>query len=678
MYDNNRISILNSIYNDMFGRNIDEIDISTYYEWTDTEENIQKLKECIIINTVNLKNITNVCYIDFKRVGILNKLYNEVFDTNISESIVNAYYSWTDSEEGINRVKKDFYKNSVSHKQIKNNFTKKDNTSKNTKEDNIIIPLNIFQTWNTLNLPPKMKENVELLKTQNPEFNYHLFDDDMCRDFISNNFDADVLDAFDTLSPGAYKADLWRYCVLYINGGIYLDIKYKCVDDFKLIELTTEEHFVKDIIPNNVYNALIVALPKNIKLLQCINQIVKNVKNKFYGDGILSVTGPKLLSKYFNSEEYNNLKTYFTNKDWCPNLSDTYNEGIFFNDNRLILGVYVEYRLEQKIFQKNKHYIELYNEKNIYKIEDNYKDISNDIYMFIPRDAGFFSVFNFLLGSLHNGYKVYPYFNLNKMIERHGIVQHFAYLDDKDNCWFDFFEKIKFDPKDDNHENIGKLQNCKISVGEDEAPIEFKEPHAVTNLLLTDKSEFTKWRYSVNDTFKKYISFNPFILNKVNEITKLFDEVTIAVHYRHPSHCCEAGYKYFNDYFDKINDILSIHPNATIFLATDNELGVAAFTKEYGSKVIYNTESTRTSFNNILEWAFSLIGNKQNHEGFINGVGFQVHHTSRKNNSSNINLAYEVIIDTICISKCNYFIHGTSNISLAASYMNPELEMVYI
>ena len=33
-----------------------------------------------------------------------------------------------------------------------------------------LIPLKIFQTWSTLNLPPKMRQNVELLKKQNPEF----------------------------------------------------------------------------------------------------------------------------------------------------------------------------------------------------------------------------------------------------------------------------------------------------------------------------------------------------------------------------------------------------------------------------------------------------------------------------------------------------------------------------
>ena len=54
-------------------------------------------------------------------------------------------------------------------------------------------------------------------------------------DFIKNNYPVDVLEAFNKLIPGAYKADLWRYCVLYKLGGIYLDIKYSCVNNFKLI-----------------------------------------------------------------------------------------------------------------------------------------------------------------------------------------------------------------------------------------------------------------------------------------------------------------------------------------------------------------------------------------------------------------------------------------------------------
>ena len=77
-----------------------------------------------------------------------------------------------------------------------------------TKIANRIIPLNIFQTWHTLNLPQDMNTNMLLLKQQNPEFTHYLYNDDMCRDFISNNFNSDVLYAYDTLKPGAYKSDI--------------------------------------------------------------------------------------------------------------------------------------------------------------------------------------------------------------------------------------------------------------------------------------------------------------------------------------------------------------------------------------------------------------------------------------------------------------------------------------
>ena len=121
---------------------------------------------------------------------------------------------------------------------------------------NSVIPLDIYQTWFTKDLPPKMRERVELLKIQNPRFNHHLFDDNDCREFIKTHFQPDVLEAYDTLIPGAYKADLWRLCVLFINGGIYVDIKFCCVNGFKLIELTETEHLAKDRPPNSIYNSL--------------------------------------------------------------------------------------------------------------------------------------------------------------------------------------------------------------------------------------------------------------------------------------------------------------------------------------------------------------------------------------------------------------------------------------
>ena len=84
-----------------------------------------------------------------------------------------------------------------------------------------IIPLNLFQTWYTLDLPKNMKENVDLLKKQNPEFKHYLYDDAMCREFISQNFDDDVLYSFDKLKVELDKCILvCRNCHGELHGGL--------------------------------------------------------------------------------------------------------------------------------------------------------------------------------------------------------------------------------------------------------------------------------------------------------------------------------------------------------------------------------------------------------------------------------------------------------------------------
>jgi len=224
-----------------------------------------------------------------------------------------------------------------------------------------IIPLKLYTCWHTKNLPPFMQHNYQLLQENNHEFNHYLYDENECRNFIQNNFDEDVLNAYDSLIPCSYKSDLWRYCILYINGGIYLDIKYQCVNNFKFIALTEHEHFVRDRPKNCMYTAFIISLPKNEILLKCINQIVINVQNKFYGENPLYPTGPGLLGSYFTDEEYEKSEINFN----LLQFNNLKKECIFYN-HLIILENYNEYREEQSQFQKNKHYDQLWKDNNIY------------------------------------------------------------------------------------------------------------------------------------------------------------------------------------------------------------------------------------------------------------------------------------------------------------------------
>jgi len=223
-----------------------------------------------------------------------------------------------------------------------------------------VIPLNIYQTWHTKKISPKMFESISLIKNLNPKFNYQLFDDNDCREFIKNNYDQDVLYAFDNLVPGAYKADLWRYCILYKNGGVYLDIKYAPVNGFKFINLMEKEHWVLDMDKNGIYNALMVCKPNNEILLRAINKVVDNVKNKFYGSNCLHPTGPIMLAEFFTQSDKNIFDMYH---DIYQSIENRF---IFFN-GYIIFKNYNDYLNEQRNNEKVSHYSGLWGSRNIYR-----------------------------------------------------------------------------------------------------------------------------------------------------------------------------------------------------------------------------------------------------------------------------------------------------------------------
>lgn len=232
---------------------------------------------------------------------------------------------------------------------------------KNKKtEYNSVIPLKIYQTWHTKELPEKMKLAVNRMKQRHPRFEHFLFDDDDCRNFIAENFDGNVLNAFDNIIPGAYKADLWRYCVLYINGGIYLDIKYNCINTFHFIELTEKEHWVFDIGKHNIYNALIAVKPKNEICFNCINQIVSNVNNKYYGSSCVDPTGPGLVARFMRDSDRINIDLEHI---WNRPTGDKF----ILYKNVSILKMYNGYYDEQDKNKKIIHYSTLWTHRRIYK-----------------------------------------------------------------------------------------------------------------------------------------------------------------------------------------------------------------------------------------------------------------------------------------------------------------------
>lgn len=261
--------------------------------------------------------------------------------------------------KNINIISKTNPKVIGSPSQVSNNNTKLFK-NKPVSQYNIQIPTNIFQTWENRNkIPPIMFRAMQKIKRFNPRFKYYLFDDNDCREFIKKHFDVAVLHAYDSLIPGAYKADLWRYCVLYKIGGIYLDIKFIPINGFRFINLLEKEHFVNECGGFGIYNALLVCKPGNEILLKAINQIVENVKNKFYGSSCLDPTGPNLLGSLFTEEEKKSF-------DCVNGPPDSYKTYILYK-NFPILKCYNGYLKERQLFSSTPHYGELWNNRQIYR-----------------------------------------------------------------------------------------------------------------------------------------------------------------------------------------------------------------------------------------------------------------------------------------------------------------------
>ena len=139
---------------------------------------------------------------------------------------------------------------------------------------------------------------------------------------------------------------LWRLCVLYIHGGIYLDVKFLCVGDFRLYELLDSTHFALDSKKEYISNGLMVTMPSNPLLMDAIQQIVQNVSTRNYCKSPLHITGPKLLIDIL--------------KDNCDILWDS--DSFSYTYNRKILEKYRSYYSEC-----SNYYTEAWRERRVYK-----------------------------------------------------------------------------------------------------------------------------------------------------------------------------------------------------------------------------------------------------------------------------------------------------------------------
>jgi hypothetical protein len=149
-----------------------------------------------------------------------------------------------------------------------------------------------------IELPPMVAENIASFKHHHPNLPHKLFSGEDIETFLEAKFPREVQNAYRSLKPFAYKADLARYCILQEMGGVYADLSLFSV---RPLPFDGEKPVVfQDLIwsaPWDTSNSLIAAPPRHKALERAIEMVCANVERRYYGPTFLCPTGPALFGQ---------------------------------------------------------------------------------------------------------------------------------------------------------------------------------------------------------------------------------------------------------------------------------------------------------------------------------------------------------------------------------------------
>ena len=260
------------------------------------------------------------------------------------------------------------------------------------------IPKIIFQTGMTSTFKNILHYNsimsfIEL----NPEYFYIYYNDMDCRYFLRDHFNEDVIHAYDMLVPGAFKADLLRYCFLFINGGCYFDCKQILRLSIRnFLEVNKKFVICNDVIDNALLNAVIFSSARNSIMEKTINECVNNIINKL-GKDPLDISGPEFFYRtilpFINSDNLI-LQNNRPPDNFYDFSQDYINNNIkLIKNNTIILSRF--YKGYYENYLETKHYGILYENNEVYY--KNFQQIGNYRICVYPnnyKDTYLFNIIN--------------------------------------------------------------------------------------------------------------------------------------------------------------------------------------------------------------------------------------------------------------------------------------------
>ena len=263
-----------------------------------------------------------------------------------------------------------------------NAITYSEFVKKNIKDvPEFTIPKFVFRTakFKIDNLPAQVRNILMTTMRNSPEYIQVYLDDDEHIQFIREEF-PEYLNAYLSIIPGAYKADIVRLLLIYRYGGIYNDIGNKYLKPIhQYVNDNDELVLTKDHIQSgqfSICNGFIGAYKKHPIIKSMIDLVMYNVDNRRYGDNYLDIAGPNAIgrafNRFFDKEDFSEFRDgVFT----IPKESQTYKIKVFYRDGRFIKlngAKFIRYKFSKysKIMYENTkipHYAEYWNNRNVYQ-----------------------------------------------------------------------------------------------------------------------------------------------------------------------------------------------------------------------------------------------------------------------------------------------------------------------
>ena len=191
------------------------------------------------------------------------------------------------------------------------------------------IPRIIHQTWKTKNLSEFYRRCKDTWIMFNPSFEYRLYDDNDCKQFIKTHYNK-YFKTYSEMTKPVEKADLFRYLVIYHYGGVYADMDTSCL--MPIDKLFAPEDKVVVAIEfekpsgTQILQWAFAAQPKQQVFLDIVDEIVVRHnyllarKNDMHGIDIdtltLWKTGPMLFTEYM-MKHYNKDPKSITIHEKC-------------------------------------------------------------------------------------------------------------------------------------------------------------------------------------------------------------------------------------------------------------------------------------------------------------------------------------------------------------------------